>query len=142
MKKILLGLILCISTTLISYAQCDKKVTLTGSRTEYLGADSSVQRTEDEHSLIEFDKNNITIIPGNEDHKMNGTITSATCNWQTPFKEGKTVLKVALDDNDKKVNITITITGKDGKISFLAEVDNDPNKKIRLVVDTFEEKAG
>jgi hypothetical protein len=36
--------------------------------------------------------------------------------------------------------LTITVEGKEGKISFLAEIDEQPDRKIRIVVDKFEEK--
>jgi hypothetical protein len=143
MKKISILLVLLAALTFNSYSQCDKKIILTSSVTEYLHADSTVERTEDEHTQVEFDKNTITIIPGSDDHTMTGTIKSISCNWSTPFKEGKTVLKIALThDGNQTVDVTITITGKNGKISFLAEVDQENGKKIRLVVDKFEEKAG
>jgi hypothetical protein len=141
MKKILTILALLAALSTYSYSQCDKKVLLTSSKTEYLGADGTVQRSEDEHTDIVFDKTNITITPG--DHTMTGTIKSVTCDWQTPFKEGKMVLKVTIEHGEGgPMDVTITITGKDGKISFLAEVDKDANKKIRLTVDKFEEKTG
>lgn len=142
MKKMFFTTLLVIIAGYFTNAQCDKKVILIGSKTEILKADSTVQRTIDENTTIQFDKTNITISP-ESDKVMSGTITSAECNWQVPFKEGKTVLKVALSDNDKMRNLTITIVGKGGKISFLAEVDDNPNKKIRFAtVDKFEENAG
>lgn len=143
MKKILAVALLLAGGSLLSYGQCDKKVVLTSSKTEYLGADSSLQRTEDEHTVIEFDKTNITIAPGGEDHKMAGTITSYNCNWPTPFKDGKTVIRVTLsgpDGNDTK-KLTITIEGKAGKIKLLAEMEDDATKKIRLNADSFGEKG-
>ena len=143
MKKIFAFMLLLSGGSLLSYGQCDKKVVLTSSKTEHLGADSSLQRTEDEQTVIEFDKTNITIAPGNEDHKMTGTITSYDCNWPTPFKDGKTVMKVLLTDGggDTK-KLTITIEGKAGKVKLLAELDDEADKKIRLNADSFAEKKG
>jgi len=144
MKKIFAAILLLAGVSTLSYGQCDKKVILTSSKTEHLGADSTVQDTRDEQTVIEFDKTNIVINAGGEDHKMTGTITSYNCNWQTPFKEGKTVIKVTLSDHEgadiKK--ITITIEGKGGKVKLLAEIDDDANKKIRLNADSFMEKKG
>jgi hypothetical protein len=37
--------------------------------------------------------------------------------------------------------VTITIEGKEGKLTLLAEVDDDPNHKIRVTIDKFEEKT-
>src|SRR5581483_9033338 len=94
MKKISILLVLLATLAFNSYSQCDKKVILTSSTTEHLNGDSTVERTEIEHTQIEFDKNTITIVPGSEDHTMTGSIKSISCNWSIPFKEGKTVLKV------------------------------------------------
>src|SRR6266700_3893183 len=96
MKKLIVLLVALSAGSIMSFGQCDKKVILTSSKTEYLGADSSVQRSEDEITTVEFDKNTITIIPGSDDHRMAGKITAYTCNWPVLFKEGKTVIKVVL----------------------------------------------
>jgi hypothetical protein len=138
MKKILLAAALT-TTGLITYAQCEKKVVLTSSKTEHLRADSTIERSEDEHTVIEFDKSTISITPG-ENH-MTGTIKSYTCDWTTPYKVGKTRLKVTLTNNEgESKGATLTIEGKDGRIVLLAELDDMPDRKIRLVADKFEEK--
>ena len=138
MKKGILAAVL-LSAGLISYGQCEKRVLLTASKTEHLGADSSVQRTDDETTVIEFDKSNISITPSG--HTMTGTIKSYTCDWPTPFKVGKTRMKVTLaNEAGETKDATITIEGKNGKINFLAELDEDPDKKIRLQIEKFEEK--
>ena len=143
MKKFLMAFVLLGTGTLTAVAQCDKKVVLTSSKTEHLRADSTVDRSMDEKSVLEFDKTNFTVTitsESAEEHKMTGTVKSYTCDWKVPFKEGKTVLKATLADEHESHDITITISGKAGKISFLAEPDDMPDKKIRLVVDSFEEK--
>ena len=114
---------------------------MTASKTEFLGADSSVQRSEDEPSKVEFDRNSITVTHGEHDEKENGKINSYTCNWPQPFKQGKTVMKVTFTGgNGETMDATITIEGKGNKIGFLVELDNQPDKKIRLTIDSFEEK--
>ena len=143
MTKTLMAAILLCAASLSTKAQCDKKLVLISSKTEHLGADSSVQRSVDEKSVVEFDKTNFNVTVGSEgaeEHKMTGTVKSYTCDWKVPFKEGRTVLKVSLADDHEAHDVTITIGAKAGKISLLAEVDDSPDKKIRLVVDSFEEK--
>jgi hypothetical protein len=143
MKKLLLGSLLLIGGGMIAHAQCGKKVVITSSKTEHLDADSTVQRTDDELCTVEFDKDTMNVAISNNNNgtqTMKGAVKSYSCDWSTPFKEGKTVLKASLTGDDgNQHNITITVTGKAGKIGFLAEVEGDP-EKIRLVVDKFQEK--
>ena len=51
------------------------------------------------------------------------------------------MIKAILSDptGDAK-DVTITIEGKDGKVTLLAEVDEMPDHKIKLTLDKFEEK--
>ena len=124
-----------------TYAQCDKKLVLTASSTEYLDAAYEVQRTVDEETVIEISKPVITITPGNEGNTMTGTIKSDSCSWKLPYKEGKSVLKVTLaDPSGETQDVTITIEGKEGKLTLLAEIDNRPDQKIRVALNKFEEK--
>jgi hypothetical protein len=142
MKKLLLGSLLLIGGGMIAHAQCDKKVVITSSKTEHLGADSTVQRTDDESCTVEFNKDilSVAIINSNGNQNLKGTVKSFSCDWSTPFKEGKTVLKATVtNENGESRDLSITITGKEGKISFLAEVEGEPDR-VRLVVDKFEEK--
>jgi hypothetical protein len=139
---LLLGGILLIAGTTTTYAQCDKKVVVTSSKTEHLGADSTVQRTDDESVTVEFNKDtlNVAISSSNGNQNLAGKVKSYSCDWSTPFKEGKTVLKATMtNENGESRDLSITVTGKAGKIGFLAEVEGEPDR-IRLVVDKFEEK--
>ena len=141
MKKIVLSALLTVSVAVIAAAQCDKNIILTSSKTQYLDSGFTLMRTVDEKVVIEISKTEITIIPGSEDDKMGGTIQSATCNWQQPYKEGKSILRVPIKDRSGDVkNATITIEGKDGRLTLLLEAVEMPDKKIRIDLDRFEEK--
>ena len=138
MKHLLLAVLL-LTAAYFGFGQCGTKVVLTSSQTQHLGADSSVQRTEDEKVVIEFDKSTITISPG--DNHMTGKVDSITCNWTTPYKVGKTRLKVTITNGQGETQrATITIEGKDGRIVLLAELDDTPDDRIQLIADKFEEK--
>ena len=140
MKTLLFSLLL-ISSALLSFGQCDKEVKLATSKTEYLDAAGVVQRTVDEQSTIEIGKTEVLIIPGNEDKKMNGTIQSTTCTWSVPYKEGKSVIKALFSkEPGQQMHATITIEGKAGKVTFLMEIEEMPDRKIRVWVDEFGEK--
>jgi hypothetical protein len=140
MKKFILAGLVVLAFGMSSFAQCDKKVIVTSSKTEYLDANGEVQRSVDEVTTVEFDKKDIIITPG-DNPSMQGTIDSMTCDWKTPFKEGKTVIKTSITNpQGQTFGLTITIEGKEGKITFLAEMAEMPDQKIRIVVEKFEEK--
>ena len=60
MKHLLLAT-LFLTAGFFAFGQCGTKVVLTSSQTQHLGPDRSIQRTEDEKTVIEFDKSTITI---------------------------------------------------------------------------------
>lgn len=137
---IVLPLLLLLLSGTASLAQCDKDLSLTSSRTEYLDAQGVLQRTVEEKSTIEITKTEVTITPGS-DHKMKGTIKSHACNWKVPFKEGKSIIQATFSDEQKgTMNATITIEGKDGGVTLLMEAVEMPDRKIRVPIDKFEAK--
>jgi hypothetical protein len=137
MKKQILTLLLVSVAGISSYAQCDKKSVLTSSTTEYLASSGDIRKTVEEITTIEFDSKTISIAPG--DNIMAGTVDSISCNWKTPYKEGKTVIKAKIPAGDERImDVTITIEGKDGKIILLFE--ETAERRIRLTLDKFEEK--
>ena len=139
MKTIILIFSLVIAGSAISLAQCDSKFVITTSKTEHLDANGALVRTVDEKAVVEVGKSDLSINV-NDEHKMTGAIKSNTCNWTIPYKEGKAIIKATLSDEqgDDK-NITITIEGKDGKITLLFEMEGMPDDRIRVSADKFEE---
>jgi hypothetical protein len=141
MKSIILTLCLLAAGSMVCFAQCDKKVNLTSTKTEYLNASGMVDRTVDEDTEVQIGKSDVTVIINKGDKQMSGAIKSSTCDWKTPYKEGKTVINTTLyDPNGNGVDFTITIEGREGKLILLAESKQMPDKKIRLPLDKFEEK--
>ena len=141
MKKFLLAMMLLIGASIISYAQCDKSYTITTSKTEYFDGAGTLQRSVDEKSLIVITAKEIVITHGPDEQKMTGNVKYDSCSWKIPFKDGKAIIRSTITgDNGRTDNITITIEGKDGKISFTAVPDDNPDRQIRLTVDKFEEK--
>ena len=140
MKHLIVAVGLLSFYNLKIFAQCDKAVILSASKTEFIDEKGSVQDSKDEKTIVEINKGNLTISPGGEE-QMAGTIKSTTCNWKIPYKDGKMIIKAILESpqGDSK-HLTITIEGKDGKLDFLGEIEEMPERKVRLVVDKFEEK--
>jgi hypothetical protein len=139
MKTIIIVIALLITGSAMSFAQCDKKIKLTTSKTEHLDASGTVQRTDEEKAVVEIGKSDLNVSV-NDEHKITGKIKSAECNWSVPYKEGKTVIKATAsgqDGGDK--NVTITIEGKAGKVTLLFEIEGEPDDRIRVAIDKFEE---
>ena len=136
--KITLVLLLAACSQL-SYGQCDKTVVLKSSKTNHLDAKGNIESSKDENVTITISKSQVTIVPGDDDHTISGAITSKTCEWSAPFKDGKTVIKAKLEDNSgKSEHCTLTITGVAGKVTLVFEAEEEPGKRIMVVADTFE----
>lgn len=142
MKNILITLFLLAAGSAMSFAQCDKKVTLVSSKTEHLDAKGNLKHAEDEKTTIEINKSemSVSISKDNGDEKMTGKVNSNICSWHVPFKDGKTLLKVTLtNEGGESRDFAITIEGKDGKVTLWAESNEEPDDKIQLPIDKFEE---
>ena len=125
----LLALLLLLLSTTASVAQCDMDLRLTSSKTEYLDAQGTLQRTVEEQSTVEITRTGVTITPPS-DPQMKGIIKSHDCKWKVPFKEGKSIIKATFTDEQKgTLNATITIEGKDGVVTLLMEAVEMPTER-------------
>ncbi len=142
MKPILFSLTLFLFLPAMSYSQCDKNTILTSSKTQYLDAKDSVQHTETENTVIEISKTEIIITPGGNQERINrGKISSCVSVWPKPFKEGKTTIEaVFVNKAGDTKHGTITIEGKNGIVSFLLVAAENPEFKIKVIAEKFEEK--
>jgi hypothetical protein len=138
LKKLVLALLLMVAASTVSYAQCDKTTTLTSSTSNYLNEKGEVERSVDEETVITFSKTNIIIAPGGNDHTLAGPVKTFVCDWTTPFKVGKTVITSTLTENDREMHATITIEGKDDKVTLTFQAEEMPGKKIQVVANKFE----
>jgi hypothetical protein len=142
MKEMILPIVGIIGFGMMSHAQCDKNMVFASSKTEYLDANNSVQRSTFETVNVSINKADITVLI-NEDgeNKLTGTIKLTACNWKVPFKDGKMIMKAKLADirGDTK-NVTLTLEGKGGKVTLLLENEAMPDKKMRLIADVFDER--
>jgi hypothetical protein len=139
MKQFLVAAIL-LTTAAAGYGQCEKKTVLSAAKTDHLAADSSVERSDDGAITVEFDKTTFSVNPPNES-PLTGKVNSFTCDWPTPYKIGKTQMKVTLTNAQGEThNFTVTIEGKAGKVILYAVMDDQPDQRIRLIADKFEEK--
>lgn len=142
MKSIILALSLIMTISSLCYAQCGKKFTITSSKTTHLDSKGNITQTADEKAVVVIGPGDIhiSVSNGDHEHEMTGTIQTDSCNWPVAYKEGKSVIKAIINDNsgDKK-NVTITITGNDGKIKLLFEPEDEPDDRVEVMADTFSE---
>ena len=142
MKSTIIALLLFLAGSTVCLAQCDKKLSLVTSKTEHLDGSGNLERTADEQTVIEIIDKKISVNIENGKQTLKGTIKSNTCDWKTPFKEGKSVINTTISDEDGggEKDYLLTIEGKDGKVTLTAESVQDPDRKLRFVLDKFEEK--
>ena len=144
MRSILITCLLLAAGSTIAMAQCDKKVSLTSSKTQHFDDHGTLKHADDEKVVIVLTQSDITVSINNDgnEHTMSGKIKSDSCDWKVPFKEGKAKLVVTLNnDNGESRDYTMTITGKDGKVTFMAESKDEPDDVIKLDIEKFEEKS-
>ncbi|MBN8249066.1 MAG: hypothetical protein J0L84_16685 [Verrucomicrobia bacterium] len=125
----------------MAWAQCDREVVLTSSKTEYQNAAGVVERSVEERCVITVGKTGISIAPA--DHEpMLATVVSTVCEWEEAFKTGRTTVQATFQERDGKAgDATITIEGKDGKITCTMTQKSRPDRVILVVADTFGEKT-
>jgi len=138
MKKIFVTAIACIAIGLAANAQCEGTTKWTCSKQTFLDDSGNIVREKDEAATVTASDKKVMIKPEGNDDFMEGDVTDYKCNWSEPGKNGKTVFKSEVTDNTGKLrHATITIEGKDGKITILLEAEEESNK-ILLAVEKYE----
>ncbi|MCC7375445.1 MAG: hypothetical protein IT581_12390 [Verrucomicrobiales bacterium] len=133
-------LLLLLGCSATSFAQCDKAVILTSSKTEYLNASGVLQRSVEEQCIIKVDKTEVSITPADHD-PMVAKVVSIDCTWKEAFKTGKTVVQTKFREPDGQVSdTTITIEGKNGKVTCTMTQKERPDRVIKVSADKFEEQ--
>ena len=145
MKKIFFLILASFALGLVGMAQCDKKITWTASKGEFVDGSGNVEQTINEKIIVEMDKKQIVLKHNDkEDDALTGEIKELTCEWKDPYKNGKTSFKSQLaEPNGDIKNAVVTIEGIEGKILITVDV-TDPsgsgdNKKIKIYVDSYKE---
>jgi hypothetical protein len=140
MNKILL--IVLALTTFSAKAQCDKKTIWNASKTEYLSANGEVENSVTEPTTIEMTRTKVTMVKGlNAEEVITGEITQPECKWTEPYRKGKTSFSSQLfKSNGESRHAAITIEGVEGKIAITLAIEGMEGKKIRLLVDNYQQK--
>lgn len=139
MKKRIVLLFITIAIGTYCYSQCDKKIILAATGAEILNDQNDVKIKDTERvTTIKYDSKAIEVIT--EYNTRYGAIDSIYCNWKIPFKEGYTYIRGTLSfENGDQWVIKLTINGKDGKLTLLADLEHPEANKMRFVLNKFEE---
>lgn len=140
MKKIFLTITLLAALNVACLAQCDKTVVLNSSKTDHINPSGAVMHTDAEDVIIEISKAEVNITV-NGDPKIKAAIKSNTCNWKVPFQEGSTVIHGVAQRDGKDMPVTLTLEGKNGKVTLIFQMDEMPDDRVKVGIDKFVEKA-
>lgn len=143
-KKLLLSGLIFLLPFSYCFCQCKKNITLVSDTTAFVDASGNLLNSKPEDVVVEVTDSAISIKiseNGMQRDNMIGKIHIVSCQWKVPFKSGKTVMHGSFRDHggDTKEAV-VTIEGIAGKISFILEPQESPDKRIRLSVKKFEEK--
>jgi len=142
MKKMLLSFTVFLLAVTASMAQCDKKVVYTSDKQEMISPEGEVVNNKTDALTIEFTKESITINVGDKVGAMTATIQETTCQWKEIYKEGKAIYKVEFQKPESGETTTgsMTVEAKEGKLQILVEMARLEGKKVRVLVNKYEEK--
>ncbi|WP_276346419.1 hypothetical protein [Daejeonella sp. JGW-45] len=133
MKSVIITLLICLTGTLSSFAQCEENAVLSTSKTNLADPSGNPTGVKDEKTILRFSKTAVLLnIDGVDRGELK--IVSQTCKWTTPFKEGKSVINAIMNDSD----YTLTIEGKDGKVSLHVVKNLSDDSILTMTADKFE----
>lgn len=119
--------------TLSTFAQCEENAVLSTSKTNLADPSGEPIGVKDEKTVLRFSKIAIMLnIDGVDRGELK--IVSQSCNWTIPYKEGKSIINAKLNNSD----YTLTIEGKEGKVSLHVVKNESDDSILSMVVDKFE----
>ena len=139
---ILLLLITCVFS-FAGMAQCDKKTLYTSTKQEWLNSKNEIQKSEQEKVIVEISKTSVFLNHNDDPNdEMKGDVKSMDCNWTESYKSGKTTIRAKLTEGNNDVHdATLTIEGKDGVLFIIIELKDNPDMKIKVYIDKYEEES-
>lgn len=139
MKHKIILVMIAILISSYCYSQCNAKIILSATGVEIMDKNNDVKSKDTERiTTIKYDTRAIEI--NTEYNTRYGSIDSVYCNWSVPYKEGRTYLRGKLNfENGYQWVIKLTITGKEGKLTLLADMEHPDASVMRFALTTYEE---
>ncbi|MFT3825043.1 MAG: hypothetical protein QM731_14060 [Chitinophagaceae bacterium] len=141
MQYIILALsLLCMSA--MANAQCDKKVTWYASKLEATDSTGRVLDTIEDELLIIIKKDEILLQqPSDERNNLHAAIKETICNWEQPYKKGRSFYKVVFSkENGDTSPGTLAVEIKDGAIVINVFIEK-VNETAHLTISKYKEEA-
>jgi hypothetical protein len=126
-------------------AQCGKSISWTAPKTIYINGTGAIQNIQEGEVAIETSDKHITITfktDGGGTDIVEGELDSLICAWKDPFINGTTSFKsVMAKSNGETKNTTVTIIGKEGKITMTIALENANGMKIQMPISGYKIKS-
>lgn len=142
MQHLLLVLSLILLTSL-AQAQCDKVVIWHATRVETIDSTGEILEEKKDIITVLTSKDSILIMRRNDKAGIiRGVFREKDCNWKKAFKNGKSSYRTQILHHDQTPGAMakVTIEGIDGELSLILAFDKIPNSKMKLLIDSYDEK--
>lgn len=142
MKKFLSLVVVLLLAASAGFAQCDKAVVYHSDKQDRIDAQGEVVGNTADVIRLEFTKESISVGVNEKTVEVTASIKEVDCQWKELYKEGKAVYKVTFQkpETGETSEGSLTIEGKEGKLTILVEMARMEGKKIKLFVNKYEEK--
>src|SRR5690348_1232918 len=122
MQHFILILAIVLLTSIAGEAQCGKKITWRATHEELIDSSGNVLDRKEDTVLLVTSKDSIHLKKiGDKREAIQGALEESTCEWKEAFKNGKSYYKTKFEistNEDKSTSTaTVTLVGKDGKIT-------------------------
>ncbi len=138
MKAILLSLVLFVAS-LPAMSQCDKKVSWYATKGEMYDTNGGLLDTKLDSIFLETSPQKITLRFKSDNNTLEGTVKEKICDWNEPFKNGKSVYQTTAVLDGQTSNATFTVEAKDGKMILWAEIEIRKGRKFKIYLDGYNE---
>lgn len=141
MKKLLATSGLLILLALSSQAQCEKNLTLTSAKTEFIDSAGKVADVKDMPTTVELTPHHIIVrLEQGDDGIIEGDIKNLKCNWKELYKSGQATFGSLLAKaNGETREATFVLEAKDGKLYLTVAMERMNDRKMRLQIDRYKE---
>ncbi|WP_121355830.1 hypothetical protein [Flavisolibacter nicotianae] len=141
MKKLLATSGILFLLAFSSQAQCEKSLTLTSAKTEFIDSEGKVADVKDLPTTVELTPRHIIVrLKQGDDDIIEGDVKNLKCNWKEAYKSGQVTFGSLLaKTNGETREATFVLEAKDGKLFLTVAMEKMSDRKMRLQIDSYKE---